>query len=628
MPDAKYLELLAQRFPTQQAVFTEIINLQAILNLPRPTEHFLSDVHGEYEAFTHILNNCSGVIRGRVAATFDGVLSEEEQADLCTLIYYPHEKLQMVRAAHADTSDWYVSTLHNLVRIARYLSNGYTRSKVRKAMPVEYAYIIDELLHEAGHRNQSRHDYHVRILESIVETGSTEDFIVSLSALIKRLAVDRLHIVGDLFDRGPHADRILDELVAHHNVDVQWGNHDILWMGAAAGSAACVATVVRNNVRYGQLEILESAYGISLRELALFSEHAYGSADARSMDRAMSVMLLKLEGQVIQRHPEFGMDDRLLLPGVDLAAGVLHTPSGDLPLSVDELPTLDPEDPYALTQGEKDVIEGLVRSFRESRRLRRHVEFLYDNGSVYLVHDGSLLFHGCVPMNPDGTMRMVRCRDAMLSGRAYLDFCDRVARRAWHVRDEADLDWMWYLWCGRLSPMSGREVRTLERVLVADESAWVEARDPYWRLTESEAICREILREFDVTEPDARIINGHTPVKVVEGELPVRGGGRVIVIDGGFCRAYHKTTGIAGFTLVTDDRGMRLQAHRPFRDVAAALAENADIQSHTTTIREEPRPLTVGDTDNGVLIRGQISDLKALLNAYREGDLKEKTVVW
>lgn len=620
----KYLQLLSTQFPNQQAVFTEIINLQAILNLPKATEHFLSDVHGESEAFTHILNNCSGVIRERVASTFEGVLDDAQQADLCTLIYYPREKLELMRAQHRDTTEWYRNTLHNLVRIARFLSNNYTRSKVRKAMPVAYAYIIDELLHEAGHKNQSRHSYHVRIIDSIIETGSAEDFICSLSALIKRLAVDRLHIVGDIFDRGPHADRIMDDLLGYHSVDVQWGNHDVLWMGAAAGSAACIATVVRNNVRYGQLEVLESAYGISLRELALFAERTYGeSGDARSMERAISVMLLKLEGQTIMRHPEFDMNDRLLLDKMDLRRGTVRIGEVDYPLSTRDFPTLDPKSPYELTHDETEVMSGLVKSFRESKRLQRHMDFLIDHGSVYLVHNDNLIFHGCVPMNPDGTFRMVRCGDAPRSGKAYMDFCDHVVRRAWNLRDQADLDWMWYLWCGKLSPMSGRIVKTFERICVADQSTWAEPRDPYWKLTRNERTCIDILREFGLPQ-SGHIINGHTPIKIRAGEKPIRGGGRLLVIDGGFCKAYHATTGIAGFTLVVDDCGMKLRAHRPFESVAAALSENADITSETTVVEREPHPLLISDTDTGEKIRSQISDLKALLEAYRMGELKER----
>ncbi|MEE6147341.1 fructose-1,6-bisphosphatase [Olsenella sp. YH-ols2223] len=621
--DLKYLRLLAEKFPTRQSVFTEIINLQAILNLPKATEHFMSDVHGEDEAFNHILNNCSGVIRDRVRATYDGELTDAEQAELCTLIYYPKQKLARIRAQRRDTPEWYETTLHRMVRIARYLSNSYTRSKVRKAMPVEYAYIIEELLHEAGIRNLSRHEYHRRILTSIVETGSAEDFFISLASLIKRLAVDRLHLVGDVFDRGPHADRILDGLMAHPSVDVQWGNHDILWMGAAAGSAACVATAVRNNVRYDSYSILESSYGIPLRKLALFAEHTYAARSEGGgrtpEERAISVILLKLEGQLIRRHPEFDMADRLLLDKVDLSRGCVRIDGVDYELSTRDLPTIDPDDPYALTREEEAVIDDLVASFRSSQKLQDHVNFLFEKGSVYLVRNDNLIFHGCVPMNEDGTLHMVDCGSRRLSGRAYFDFCDQVARRAWREGDQDALDWMWYLWCGRNSPLSGRVVKTFERALVKDRSTWQEPRDAYWTLTQDERACREILREFGVSPERGHIINGHTPVKVSSGESAIRGGGRLLVIDGGFCKAYHAATGIAGFTLVSDQNAMTLRSHAPFESVEAALDDDADIESETTVVQTYDRPQLVSDSDTGAEVREQIEDLKALLEAYDTG---------
>lgn len=621
--DLKYLRLLAEKFPTRQSVFTEIINLQAILNLPKATEHFMSDVHGEDEAFNHILNNCSGVIRDRVRATYDGELTDAEQAELCTLIYYPKQKLARIRAQRRDTPEWYETTLHRMVRIARYLSNSYTRSKVRKAMPVEYAYIIEELLHEAGIRNLSRHEYHRRILTSIVETGSAEDFFISLASLIKRLAVDRLHLVGDVFDRGPHADRILDGLMAHPSVDVQWGNHDILWMGAAAGSAACVATAVRNNVRYDSYSILESSYGIPLRKLALFAEHTYAARSEGGgrtpEERAISVILLKLEGQLIRRHPEFDMADRLLLDKVDLSRGCVRIDGVDYELSTRDLPTIDPDDPYALTREEEAVIDDLVASFRSSQKLQDHVNFLFEKGSIYLVRNDNLIFHGCVPMNEDGTLHMVDCGSRRLSGRAYFDFCDQVARRAWREGDQDALDWMWYLWCGRNSPLSGRVVKTFERALVKDRSTWQEPRDAYWTLTQDERACREILREFGVSPERGHIINGHTPVKVSSGESAIRGGGRLLVIDGGFCKAYHAATGIAGFTLVSDQNAMTLRSHAPFESVEAALDDDADIESETTVVQTYDRPQLVSDSDTGAEVREQIEDLKALLEAYDTG---------
>ncbi len=621
----KYLELLSEKFPTRHAAFTEIINLQAILNLPRATEHFISDVHGEYEAFTHILNNCSGVIRERVRAVLGDELGEEAMDELCTLIYYPRERLAAVHAARLDTPEWYRASLMSLIRLARFLSNNYTRSKVRRAMPVSYAYIIDELLHEAGDRSPERHDYHVRILDSILEVDAADDFIESLAALIKRLAVDRLHVVGDLWDRGPHGDRVVDELMRHHSVDVQWGNHDLCWMGAAAGSEACVASVVRINVRNRTLDLLEGAYGISLRELALFAERAYRHDDRVSaLEKAISVMYFKLEGQLAARHPEFEMEDRLLLDKLNLIHGTVEIAGEPRELSVCDFPTVDPADPYTLSEEEARIMAGLVTSFRESKRLHEHVSFLYEEGSVYLVCNDNLIFHGCIPMNPDGTFRAVRCLGESLSGRRYLDFCDAIARRAWYEGDRDALDWMLYLSCGKLSSASGRVMKTFERCFVADRSTWDEPQDPYWELAERPEVVADVLREFGVDPERGHVINGHTPVLTARGEKPVRAGGRFLIIDGGFCEKYHNKTGIAGYTLVSDDHGMRIKAHLPFESVEAALARNADIgEASVTEITRSERRLHVSDTDVGAHIRGQIRDLQALLDAYRTGELPE-----
>ena len=624
--DLRYLRLLSNDFPTAQSAFTEIINLEAILNLPKGTEHFMSDLHGENEAFLHILNNCSGVVREWVDRVFVEELGPTQRADLCTLIYYPHEKLRRQRKAGANTDDWYASTLFRLVRLARRLSGLYTRSKVRKAMPVEYAYIIDELLHASGEGEVSRHEYHKQIIASIVEVGATDDFICSLAALIKRLAVDHLHIVGDIFDRGPHADRIMDNLMAYHSLDVQWGNHDICWMGAAAGSAACVAAVVRNNVRYDTLDMLESAYGISLRELALFAERTYVAYDVMSpMEKAISVILFKLEGQLIQRHPDFHMDDRLLLDRVDVVDGTVELPQGTFRLRTSDLPTVSSVRPYELTDEESEVVEGLCRAFRESDRLRRQVGFLYSCGSMYLVTNGNLLFHGCVPLEEDGSLSEVVGEGVPYRGRAYLDFCDRIARRAWHRGDQASLDWMWYLWCGRHSPLSGRVMKTFERTFVADRKTWHEPEDPYFRLTYEPQVCDMILDEFGVLGDSRHIVNGHTPVKASGGESPCRAGNRLLVIDGGFCEAYHKKTGIAGYTLITGESGMRIKAHTAFESVEAALDANADIESEVTVIERAPRPLRIVDTDTGKKLQEQIGDLKLLLEAYRTGLIPERS---
>ena len=624
--ELKYLELLAEKFPTTQSVFTEVINLEAILNLPKGTEHFVSDVHGEYEAFEHILNNCSGVIRERVGQAFAMELTRDEQADLCTLIYYPELKLRRLREQDRLTSEWYAITLTRLVRLARRLSGSYTRSKVRKAMPVAYAYIIDELLHISPDEREMRLAYHQRIIDTIVDTGSADDFVCSLAALIKRLAVDHLHVVGDVFDRGPHADKIMERLMAYHSIDVQWGNHDIVWMGAAAGSYACLAAVIRNNIHYDSLKILESAYGVSLRELALFAEATYRADDGMSpVEKAISVILFKLEGQTIRRHPNWHMDDRLLLEHVDAERGVAVVDGREYELRTRDFPTLEADDPYALTSEEQRVMDNLMNAVRSSDKLRRHVGFLFEHGSTYLVHNGNVLFHACVPMNEDGSFCAVNHQGQMLSGRAYYDYADRLARRAWHEHDQVSLDWMWYLWCGRFSPLSGRVVKTFERTYFADRSTWQEPRDPYFSHTEDPAMCARVLEEFGADVERGVIINGHTPVHAAAGESPVKAGGRLVVIDGGFCQAYHSTTGIAGYTLIADPEGMRIKAHRPFGSIADVLDLNADIVSDDDRFQRNPRPLFIGDTDTGADIRGQIADLRALLDAYRTGEVLERT---
>lgn len=624
--ERKYLELLAEKFPTTQSVFTEVINLEAILNLPKGTEHFVSDVHGEYEAFEHILNNCSGVIRERVGQAFAMELTRDEQADLCTLIYYPELKLRRLREQDRLTSEWYAITLTRLVRLARRLSGSYTRSKVRKAMPVAYAYIIDELLHISPDERETRLAYHQRIIDTIVDTGSADDFVCSLAALIKRLAVDHLHVVGDVFDRGPHADKIMERLMAYHSIDVQWGNHDIVWMGAAAGSYACLAAVIRNNIHYDSLKILESAYGVSLRELALFAEATYRADDGMSpVEKAISVILFKLEGQTIRRHPNWHMDDRLLLGHVDAESGVAVVDGREYELRTRDFPTLEADDPYALTLEEQCVMDNLMNAVRSSDKLRRHVGFLFEHGSTYLVHNGNVLFHACVPMNEDGSFCAVNHQGQMLSGRAYYDYADRLARRAWHEHDQVSLDWMWYLWCGRFSPLSGRVVKTFERTYFADRSTWEEPRDPYFSHTEDPAMCARVLEEFGADVERGVIINGHTPVHAAAGESPVKAGGRLVVIDGGFCQAYHSTTGIAGYTLIADPEGMRIKAHRPFGSIADVLDLNADIVSDDDRFQRNPRPLFIGDTDTGADIRGQIADLRALLDAYRTGEIPERT---
>lgn len=623
----KYLALLSQQFPTQQAVFTEIINLQAILNLPKGTEHFMSDLHGEYEAFMHILNNCSGVVREHVDEVFENTLTEAEKADLCTLIYYPHEKLALVRAARQDSPTWTKQTLSRLIAVTRRLSSRYTRSKVRKAIPHDFAYIIDELLHTHPDENNYRVRYHERILDSILETGSTEDFISSLAELIKVLAVDHIHLVGDIFDRGGGAAKIIDRLMAckHQRTDIQWGNHDLLWMGAAAGEEACVVSVLRNNLRYGNYEILENDYGISLRGLVAFADRTYRAGERITpLMKAVNVLLFKLEGQIIQRHPEFDMEDRLLLGKIDRDAGTVEIDGVTWPLVTRDFPTLDPEHPYELTPEERRIVEKLVAEFQGSDHLRRHVDFLYRNGSMYLRRNGNLLFHGCVPMNEDGTFASMNCEGTWRSGRDYLDFCDGIARRAWRDGDREALDWLWYLWIGFRSPASGRHVKTFERSYIEDTSTWKEPMDPYFTLTHEVSACDAVMREFDIAPETGHIINGHTPVKTASGEKPIRADGKLLVIDGGFCSAYHPKTGIAGYTLISSSRGMRLKAHEAFKSVEEALVHNADIKSETDHFAQATHRIMVSDTDTGEEIREQIGDLRLLLDAYRIGALPER----
>ncbi|MDO4806374.1 MAG: fructose-1,6-bisphosphatase [Coriobacteriales bacterium] len=631
MSDLKYLSLLAEQFPTRRTAYTEIINLRAILNLPCGTEHFVSDIHGELEAFTHIYNNCSGVIRERVARLYGNKLDERMRADLCTLVYYPDEKLDLMKRSGELTPQRSYEMLVNLMNLARTLADGYTRSHVHKLLPKDYGYILDELLHVSLGADSAHHVYHEEIVHSIVEIGAAEDFICSVADLIKRLAVDRLHVVGDVFDRGPRPDRIIDELMAYGSVDVQWGNHDIAWMGAAAGSEVCMAQVVRTCVHYQTLEVLESSYGISLRELALFADATYahepGKKRMHRIEKAINVILFKLMEQAIARHPEWDMNNRCLLGAIDVQAGTVRIDGRDWPLSTTDFPTLDPSNPTALSEDERAVMDGLAAAFADSDRLRSHVRFLFENGSAYLVRNGRLLFHGCVPLNPDGSLCSVLSTDGTArAGRAYLDYVDRMARKAWATKDQMALDWMWYLWCGSHSPLAGRTMKTFERAYVADQASWVEPQDPYFDLVRDPEVAGRILAEFGLEGPRVHIVNGHTPVHEIDGDTPVRADGKVLVIDGGFCEAYHKTTGIAGYTLIADARGLRLKAHRPFAGVRAAIRGNYDIASaHEQVIDDTTAsPVTVANTDAGLRIQERISLLVELLEAYRSGLLHER----
>ena len=620
----KYLSLLAEKFPTRQAVCTEIINLAAIMNLPKGTEHFMSDIHGEYDAFLHIMNNCSGVIREKIEMIFADVLNDTEKRALRTLIYYPKEALQRLHDEGKISPKWYRETLRRMIEIARVLSSKYTRSKVRKAMPKEFGYIIDELLHALPDEDGNQLAYHERILDTIVGIQNGDEFIIALSALIKRLAVDHLHIVGDLFDRGADADKIIELLLDYPSLDIQWGNHDVLWMGAAAGNEACIANVVRNNVRYNNIRILESGYGISLRRLQLFAEKTYEGTPAKAMVKAINVMMFKAEGELILRHPEFEMQDRLLLDKVDTEKGTVTIDGVEYAMNTMEFPTVDWSDPYRMTPEEREVMDDLKRSFCQSPQLRRHIEFLYAVGSVYLKMNDNLLFHGCVPLTEDGQMEEVNFFGQFMRGKSYFEFCEKAARLAYNTGEARYVDFMFYLWGGPKSPMCGRVVKTFERSYLDDKASWKEPQDPYYLFLDSEATSRMILREFGLKSDLSHIINGHTPVHASAGENPIKAGGKLIVIDGGFSRAYHKTTGIAGYTLIYNSHGMRIKSHMPFESVERVISENLDIESRANQFEIAPYRVMVGDTDIGKRLAAQIEDLNELLTAYRDGSILER----
>lgn len=623
----KFLRLLSEKYRSRQQVCTEIINLQAILNLPKGTEHFMSDLHGEYEAFSHILNNSAGVIREKVDMLFEGTLTPRERSSLCTLIYYPEEKLEKINEEGRNTEEWYRFVLQNLIDLSKMLSSKYTRSKVRKAMPSEYSYILDELLHAQADEDNNQFVYHQKIIDTLLKLGEGDDFIIALSSLIKRLAVDHLHIVGDIFDRGERPDAILNMLMQHHSLDIEWGNHDILWMGAACGSQACIAAVVRNCLSYNNISVLEQGYGISLRPLVLFAEKMYDETDPnKAAKKAISIILFKLEGQIIHRNPDYGMQERLLLDKVNFDDATIEIDGVVHELKEKRFPTINRMDPYALDPAEREIMDELEKLFRESEQLQRHVTFLYNHGSMYRKFNGNLLFHGCVPLDEDGNLKALHFGGRIYQGKSYMDYADSIARRAYFSDDrtQKELDFMWYLWCGSNSPLSGRVVKTFERTFLSDESTWKEPKNPYYRYQDSEPVCRMLLREFGLYSENSHIINGHTPIHVMEGENPLKANGRLIVIDGGFCKAYQKTTGIAGYTLIFNSHGMRLKSHQPFSGMEAALSENLDIDSQSQQVATLDKRLMVADTDTGEMLKEQIADLEDLLTAYREGLIAAK----
>ncbi len=615
----KYIRLLAEKYPSQRSVSREIINLSAILNLPKGTEHFMSDIHGEYDAFCHILNNCSGVIREKVNMLYKPALSHESRKEICTLIYYPREKLAIMHKQGKAMPENYRVFINQMVEIARLLSSKYTRSKVRKAMPYDYGYIIDELLHAQKDEDDNQVRYHNKILDAIIDIDA-DGFVIALAQLIKRLAVDRLHIVGDIFDRGESADKVVELLMKHHSLDIEWGNHDILWMGAASGSKACIANVVRNSVKYNTVKTLESGYGISLRSLALFAEKTY--KNKRPMDaalKAISVIQFKLEGQVIKRNPDFDMDDRLLLDKIDFETGTVVSDGKSYNLNDTDFPTISADNPYELTDEETSIIDELKAAFVSSARLKKHITFIYENGSMYNTYNDNLLYHGCVPLKMSGELDEVKLFCEILKGKELFDFADMMARHAFFSKDKytPELDFMWYLWCGKKSPLCGRIIKTFERAFISDKSAWSEPKNPYYEHYYNRETCEMILSEFGLSSPISHIVNGHTPVRASKGELPIRADGKLLVIDGGFCKDYHEKTGIAGYTLIYNSHGLRLKAHQPFESVSDALNENKDIHSDSEIVETESVRVMVENTDDGNKITEQINDLKELLELYK-----------
>lgn len=646
-----YLEALSKQYPTMSTAAAEIINLRANLDLPKGTEHFISDIHGEYEAFRHILNNASGSIREKLDILYDERLTPNELSELATLVYYPKAKLREARDKYADPSEYYRQVLKKLLPLCRLVASKYTRSKVRAALPPDYAYIMEELMVDPHTADGNRLAYHENILSSIIDLGQAENFIVDLTATIKTLIVDRLHIVGDIFDRGSRPDIVMDDLIAYHGVDIQWGNHDILWMGAATGSRTCIANALNNAFSYGNLDTIEVGYGINLRPLALFAAEVYEDKNiscfmpksdgdtavyvtnspqlVAKMHKAIAVILFKLEGQIIRRNPNFNMDDRLILNKIDYEKGTAEIDGAVYTLKDCDFPTIDPADPYRLTPEEEQVMEQLKEAFRRSEKLQRHVDFLFTNGGLYKCCNNNLLFHGCIPMNEDGSLMDLEIEGKKLHGKALLDAIERIIRRGyfapWNSTEEKQgKDLMWFLWCGRHSPLFGRShIRTFERLLISDPAAHGEPRNHYYDLYHDESACLKILDEFGLHNPHSHIINGHIPVRRIKGESPIKANGRLIVIDGGFCRAYQDRTGTAGYTLVYNSYGMRIISHEPFEGAAKAIEGNKDILSTTSVFDMAEKRIRVSETDDGEAIRKRIDGLTMLLSAYQSGFLKE-----
>ncbi|MBO5453094.1 MAG: fructose-1,6-bisphosphatase [Clostridia bacterium] len=649
----KYLLELSKSYPNKSEVLSEIINLNAILNLPKGTEHFMSDLHGEHEAFSHIRRNASGVVRHKIDALFSRTLTTSQRSELATLIYYPEEKLDTLRREQIDLTDWYNITLLRLLEICRFVSSKYTRSKVRKHLlstAKGFDYIIDELLNN-DYDKTNKGQYYENIISTIISLDSAEEFIIAVCSAIKSMVIDHLHIVGDIFDRGPRADIIIEQLTKERSIDIQWGNHDALWMGAASGSEVCIATVLNNCVTYKNLDVIEVGYGISLRPLLLFANETYSDCDVSNytpkadfdgdvilkdddlqiarMHKAISVILFKLEGQIILRNPDFDMESRLLLDKIDTEKGTVALDNKIYPLKDTAFPTVDKNDPYSLTEQEAEVVQYLKNSFMRSEKLQSHIRFLYEKGEIYTIFNENLLFHGCIPLNKDGSfMKFPLAQNK--SGKAFMDFCDKAARQGYFAKEGSiarayGKDFLWFLWCGKNSPLCAREkIATFERLLIADESTWEEPKNAYYDCWNNAETVEKILQEFSLEEEHSHIINGHIPVKSKKGETPIKANGKLILIDGGFCRAYQPSTGIAGYTLIYNADGMRISAHEPFKGVQNAIKNNADIISDTVIFEHATDKIRVKDTDTGKRISEKINDLKLLLENYESGSIKER----
>ena len=621
----KVLRLMAEKYPTKEIVYEKIVYLRSQLMLPKGTEHFMSDLHGAYDSFFHILNNCSGVIKEKVDYCFGERMTEEDKAEFCTLIYYPREKVEQLAAERKNTAIWYQQNLANLLELTKLMSWKVPASKVYSYIPKRYESVIVELMNTRPEQDEAQLFYYKQLIETIVEIGGGTDYIEAFSVLIKRLAVERIHIVGDFFDRGDRPDGILDLLMEHPSVDIQWGNHDVLWMGAALGSEVCIAGVIRNSLRYRNTDVLERGYGISLRPLSTFASRIYPDENPiKAAERAITMMMFKLEGALIRRNPDFRMEDRLLLDKIDFRSSYVTLGNGRrVELESAYFPTIDDgTDCYELTEEERHIIEDLRSYFLESKVLQRHVDYLYQRGSMYTRYNGNLLFHACVLLDEEGEFRSVTYKGKEYRGRAWMDFCEEKAREAWNAHTQEGLDFMYFLWCGLLAPTSGRSFTTFERSFIADESTWEEPSDPYFRLIKDERICEKILEEFDLDPKRGHIINGHVPVKVKKGESPLRAGGRALVIDGGFAAAFRAKTGISGYTLIYNSRGLRLLQHQQIASVRDALKENQDIESVSQTVELQSRQTIVRDTDRGAVIAAEIADLHELLRAYQSGHIK------